>query len=184
MKDIKTKLIYYYLLNNKNNNRKRNNKGFTLLELLIVVVILGILSAIGLPSLLNQTYKVKETEAQNNLSAFGKYQQIYYLENGQFSNSFDALGLGNITDANPETKYYQYQLEEYITNTRIKIRATPKDSQLKEFLGGVRRETNSLGIPVLINLGCKNNEPGISNLSINIMNGTCTNGEKLYGNGV
>lgn len=184
MNGIKAKLIKSYLINNNKNNKNKKNKGFTLLELLIVVIILGILSAIGIPSLLKQTYKAKETEAKQNLSIFNKYQEVYYLERSQFANSFDALAMGNITDANPETKYYQYQLEEYIATTRIKIRAVAKSPELREYMSGVRRETNSIGIPIIINVGCENNEPGVSNLSINIMNGTCTNGKKLYGNGV
>lgn len=181
MKGIKAKLIQYYLIKN---NKTQKNRGFTLLELLIVVVILGILSAIAVPSFLNQASKAKETEAKQNLSTFNEYQQIYYLENTRFSNSFDALAMGNLTDANPETKYYQYQLEEYDANTKIKIRAVPKSSDLREYMAGIRKETNSLGIPIIITLGCKNNDPGASNLSINIINGTCSNGEKLYGNGV
>ena len=183
MKGLKGKLIQYYLING-NNNHKKNNNGFTLLELLIVVVILGILSAIAIPSLINQASKAKETEAKQNLSSFNKYQQIYYLENSQFTNSFDALAMGNITDANSETKYYNYQLEEFIANTRIKIRAVPKDVNLREYMAGIRRELNQIDLPIIINLACRNNKPGVSNLSINIIGGTCTNGEKLYGNGV
>jgi len=45
-------------------NRKQSalQKGFTLVELMIVIVIVGILSAVALPSFLNQTSKAKATE--------------------------------------------------------------------------------------------------------------------------
>jgi len=51
---------------------KRQNifqKGFTLVELMIVVVIVGILSAVALPSFLNQTVKAKATECTTKFGA-------------------------------------------------------------------------------------------------------------------
>ena len=183
MNRLRAKLIHYYLIN-RNKDRKKGDKGFTLLELLIVIVILGIISAIALPGLLNQVSKAKETEAKQNLSTFNKYQQVYFLENSQFTDKFDLLAMGNLTDANSETQYYDYELEQFIADTRIKIRASPKDNNLREYSAGIRKEINSIGIPVMINLACRNNKSGVSNLSINIVDGTCTNGEKLYGNGV
>ncbi|MDJ0727217.1 MAG: type IV pilin-like G/H family protein [Prochloraceae cyanobacterium] len=184
MNGAKAKLIQYYLNVLHKNNNKKNSKGFTLLELLIVVVILGIISAIAIPSFLNQAAKAKETEARQNISTFNKYQQLYYLENTSFANSFNALAMGNITDINSETKYYEYRLEEYVATTRIKIRAVPKDPGVREYMAGVRRELNAVNVPVIINVACRNRVAGVSNLSINIFNGTCgSNGDKLYGNG-
>ena len=183
MKAIKSKLIKYYLACRQNKSQL-GEAGLTLLELLITVAILGILSAIITPNVLDQSAKAKETEAQQNLTGFNRAQNLFFIENGDFSDNFDSLGLGNISDSNSETKFYNYQLEQYTANVRIKLRAIPKDPSIKEYKAGIRREINSLGFPVLITLGCKNDRPGISNLSINIVDGNCTNGEKLYGNGI
>jgi type IV pilus assembly protein PilA len=52
-------------------SRKKNllQKGFTLVELMIVIVIVGILSAVALPSFLNQTAKAKATECTTKFGA-------------------------------------------------------------------------------------------------------------------
>ena len=55
--------------------------GFTILELMIAVFIVGILSAIAIPQLLNYQYRSKSAEAKMNLGA------IHVLENAHFGES-------------------------------------------------------------------------------------------------
>ena len=62
--------------------RQRGDKGFTLIELLVVIMIIGILSAIALPSFLNQASKAKEAEGKQIIGASNRAQQAYYLERG------------------------------------------------------------------------------------------------------
>jgi prepilin-type N-terminal cleavage/methylation domain-containing protein len=46
----------------------QSESGFTLVELLVVIIIVGILSAIALPSFLNQANKAKQSEAKTILA--------------------------------------------------------------------------------------------------------------------
>ncbi len=109
---IKAKLLQHFAA------KKKADGGFTLIELLVVIIIIGILSAIALPSFLNQANKAKQSEAKTYIGSMNRAQQAYYLENGNFAFNgsdaslttdalaFSALGLG-IT---PETENYSYAI--------------------------------------------------------------------------
>ena len=86
--------------------KKRKEEGFTLIELLVVIIIIGILSAIALPSFLNQANKAKQSEAKQYLASINKGQQSYYAEFGNFIYDRDdigKLGLGIKTATNNYT---------------------------------------------------------------------------------
>ena len=83
-------------------NRKKGKsaleKGFTLGELMIVIVIVGILSAVALPSFLGQQNNAKLTEATSKISAILKSAHADFQISSSDADAFAAAGVG-ITDA-------------------------------------------------------------------------------------
>ncbi len=98
--------------------RSRSSAGFTLIELLVVIVIGGILSAIALPSFLNQRSKAEEAEGKAIVGAMNRAQQRAYIETQSFTIVPADLMLG----VEQQTKYYTYSIngaaskEKLVTN--------------------------------------------------------------------
>jgi type IV pilus assembly protein PilA len=120
-------------------NKKKADKGFTLVELLVVIVIIGILTAIALPSFLNQTAKAKQSEAKQNISSVIKAQQSWRTENAQFTTAFDDLALGTLRGAAgiaQSTQTFNYVMADRGTpDTTIEITAQSQDVAVKSYSG-------------------------------------------------
>lgn len=134
--------------------KKKENEGFTLIELLVVIIIIGILSAIALPSFLNQANKAKQSEAKTITGTMNRAQQTYLLEAGNFAGSdeFGNLGLGVKT----QSQNYKYVIAGGGTGAKLvsnQAQLLNTGGPLKAYVGGVvlgtvteTSETTSLAI--------------------------------------
>lgn len=97
---MKVKLIIAHLTSVL--KKHRSSEGFTLIELLVVIIIVGILSAIAIPSLLAQVGKAREAEAKETLSAIAQAQQAYFFEKATFAGTKAKLNMPM------KAKYYDF----------------------------------------------------------------------------
>ena len=70
----------------------KDKKAFTLVELVVVVGIIGILSAIAIPSFRNTVYKTRQKEATTLLSSYLRSAEAYYVEFGSIVQNTSELG--------------------------------------------------------------------------------------------
>lgn len=131
--ELKAKLLQHFA------GKKKANGGFTLIELLVVIIIIGILSAIALPSFLNQANKAKQSEAKTYLGSMNRAQQAYYMENNVFADndSFGKLGLG----IPQETANYEYTVYGGGDNGAVQHAANPAvgvQSAVRAYVGAAK----------------------------------------------
>ncbi|MBD2100108.1 type IV pilin-like G/H family protein [Leptolyngbya sp. FACHB-261] len=125
----KTKLLFFLA-------RRNNSEGFTLIELLVVIIIIGILSAIALPSFLNQANRARQSEARTYVGSMNRAQQAYRLENTAFAPDISTLSVG----INSNTVYYTYSVTPNVASPNYALQqATVKsDPGLKAYIGAVQ----------------------------------------------
>lgn len=73
-----------------------NSRGMTLIELLVVIVIVGILSAVAIPSLLTHIRRSKVAEAQTALTAISRGSEIYRMDFTVYPSDYTDIEFGGI----------------------------------------------------------------------------------------
>lgn len=140
---------YWQLIINKN-----QTSGFTLSELLVTIMIIGILSAIGINSLLNHAPKAKQSEAKTTIASINTAQHTYRIENPRFANNMNELSLSLPTI----TKNYTYII---VGDATIgTVNATISDTNLKGYAGAVQKYNNSNNEREIASVICEAITPG------------------------
>lgn len=68
-------------MKSKTNIMKSHQKGFTLIELMVVIVILGILSGVIVPRIMDNPDKARIAKARHDIAALESALDIYRLDN-------------------------------------------------------------------------------------------------------
>jgi len=74
----------------KRKMKKTNKKGFTLVEIMIVVAIIGLLAAIGIPSIIGAYSNAQENAKARNIAEVNKAKAVLTLPAGTVTGAMDA----------------------------------------------------------------------------------------------
>src|SRR4028119_1568362 len=126
--------------------------GFTFISVTVVI-----LSAIALPSFICSPNRAKQSESKQYVSAMNKGQQAIYAEEGAFSNSINALGLGIKT----QTTNYNYSIS--ATKNAAFSYGVARSNNLTSYVGAVFLVPVSQAAnkdKTTVSILCKANSPG------------------------
>jgi type IV pilus assembly protein PilE len=115
---------------------KNNQHGFTLIELMIVVAILGILSAIALPSYQEYVAKARRASAKAVLMENAQFTERYFTQNSSYLNAGANPTLPT-TEAPKDgsEKFYNISFQGTNTATAFTLQAVPKNAMASDACG-------------------------------------------------
>ncbi|MEO1671576.1 MAG: type IV pilin-like G/H family protein [Cyanobacteria bacterium J06631_2] len=155
---------------------RSKKQGFTLIELLTVVVVVGVLSAIVLPNLLNQIGKARETEAKSSLGTLARSQQAYHFEAKTFYGGSD-ISIVGVTLAGD---YYNFTVDNTANQSRAIHSAyaiDPDNSGARDFSVGVYYNAPQYTQTLCIASGVDND--GTTSSVTAETDGTCNGGNRI-----
>ena len=88
---------------NKQRIIKSSQKGFTLMEMLIVVTIIGILSSIVLPRMINSSTNARSNAEQAELQNINAQIELYFFNEESYPSAMTETGWGGSSTA---TEYW------------------------------------------------------------------------------
>jgi type IV pilus assembly protein PilA len=143
----------------------QNYQGFTLIELLVSIIIIGVLSAIALPSFLSTIGKARGSEAKSNLGTINRAQQVYRFDKQVFAPDLNTLVSQGM---NVSGKYYVYSVTG--GNDTATVLADPGSNDLKVYAAGIVKNTDQTVLQVICeslqSKGSPSNNTAATNLVI------------------
>ena len=73
--------------------KEEEEEGFSLIELVVVVAVLGVLSAIAIPTFNNIILKARQAGAASHVDALLKSASIYNINNGRFPSNWSEISM-------------------------------------------------------------------------------------------
>ena len=118
---------------------KRKNcrsHGFTLVELLVAVAIVGILTAVALPSYQNYVRDTNRGVAKAILYENAQFMEQFYTENNRYDQDLAGNAIVLPLIQSPRTGAIQYQISlQAIANTTFTLQAVPVGSMVGDVCG-------------------------------------------------
>ncbi|MBF0265709.1 MAG: type IV pilin protein [Gammaproteobacteria bacterium] len=128
--------------------------GFTLLELMIVVAIIGILSAVAIPSYQESVKKSKRAEAQAALTSFAGAMERHMTEN----DSYKGAASGGADTGSPSIYSASVPVEGVTVNYNLTIDAATASTYTLKATRTGSMSSDNCGDFTITNTGVKNIE--------------------------
>lgn len=130
---------------------KNNKKCFSLIELVFIIVIIGIISSIAIPKLMNINSKANISVIKQDISSIISSSQSYYLVNKKLDSFSDAVELNNkIWDISNKKLIYKDNNNDCITielsTNSIDLSINPSASKICDQLSKEGISTHSYNL--------------------------------------